>query len=437
MYIKREIEKELRVWKESEKFKPVLLRGARQVGKTQTVRHFSKQFEHFLEINFESDKKIHSLFDGNFNISEIINNLSAIYKIPVVRGKTLLFFDEIQTCIPAIQSLRFFYEQIPDLHVIAAGSLLEFALSEIPSFGVGRIRSMYMYPLSFKEFLAAFGEEKLIELKNAANPQKPVTEVVHEKLITYLRKFFIIGGMPEVVANYVEFSDYSKCQQIINDLLISFNDDFAKYKRLVPVGRIREVFLSVVKQTGNKFMYSKTQSQDNHKQLKEALHLLILAGLVLPVTHTDANGLPLGAEANSKKQKMLVFDSGIYLKILNINIADIILSDDFNLVNRGELAELFVGLELIKYQSLYEKAEIHYWHREAKNSNAEIDYLIVRGNSIIPVEVKSGTKGSMQSMYLFLTEKRINKGIRLSLENFAQYDKIDVYPLYAVDLLFF
>jgi len=436
MYIKRSIEKELIKWKNAESHKPILLRGARQVGKTQVVRHFSQQFEHFLEINFESDKKIHSLFDGNFHTSEIIENLSAIYNIPVISKKTLLFFDEIQTCIPAIQSLRFFYEQIPDLHIIAAGSLLEFAIAEIPSFGVGRIRSMYMYPLSFQEFLAAFGEEKLIELKNSSSPQKPVTQAVHEKLTTYLRKFFIIGGMPEVVASFVEFSDYSKCQRIINDLLISLNDDFAKYKRLVPVVRIRDVFLSVVKQTGSKFMFSKTQSQDNHKQIKEALNLLILAGLVLPVTHSDANGLPLGAEANAKKQKMLIFDSGVYLKILNTNISELILSPDFNLVNRGELAELFVGLEFIKYQSLYEKSEIHYWHREAKNSNAEIDYLIVSGNSIIPVEVKSGTKGSMQSMHLFLKEKKSDKGIRLSLENFSQYDKIDVYPLYAIDLLF-
>jgi hypothetical protein len=132
---------------------------------------------------------------------------------------------------------------------------------------------------------------------------------------------------------------------------------------------------------------------------------------------------------------MLVFDSGIYLKILNFNISDIILSTNFNLINRGELAELFVGLELIKYQSVYDKAEIYYWHREAKNSNAEIDYLIACNNTILPVEVKSGTKGTMQSMYMFLEEKKIDKGIRLSLDNFSQYDKIDVYPLYAVDSL--
>jgi len=435
MYIARNIDKELIKWKNSEHRKPILLRGARQVGKTQSVRQLSKQFEYFIEINFEADKQIHSLFEGNLSAKEIVENLTAVYKIPVKPTKTLLFFDEIQACIPAIQSLRFFYEQTPDLHIIAAGSLLEFALTEIPSFGVGRIRSLYMYPLSFNEFLLAFGEEKLLEILQNANPQKPLPKVIHEKLNTYLRKFFIIGGMPEVVARYAETLDYTECSQIINDLIISYHDDFAKYKLRVPANRIREVFLSAVMQTGSKFMYSQTQTQDNHKQIKEALNLLILAGLIIPVTHTDANGLPLGAETNFRKQKMLIFDTGIYLKMLNFNINEIVLSLDFNLVNRGALAEMFAGLELLKYTPPYEKAELNYWHREAKNSNAEIDYVIVRNNTITPVEVKSGTKGSMQSMYLFLNEKNLDSGIRLSLENFAQYDKINVFPLYAINLL--
>jgi hypothetical protein len=292
-----------------------------------------------------------------------------------------------------------------------------------------------MYPLSFNEFLLAFGEEKLLEILQNANPQKPLPKVIHEKLNTYLRKFFIIGGMPEVVARYAETLDYTECSQIINDLIISYHDDFAKYKLRVPANRIREVFLSAVMQTGSKFMYSQTQTQDNHKQIKEALNLLILAGLIIPVTHTDANGLPLGAETNFRKQKMLIFDTGIYLKMLNFNINEIVLSLDFNLVNRGALAEMFAGLELLKYTPPYEKAELNYWHREAKNSNAEIDYVIVRNNTITPVEVKSGTKGSMQSMYLFLNEKNLDSGIRLSLENFAQYDKINVFPLYAINLL--
>jgi len=435
MYIPRTIDKELIKWKSSINPKPLLLRGTRQVGKTHSVRQFSKQFEHFIEVNFDEDKKIHSLFEGNLSAKEIAENLSALYRLPIKTGQTLIFFDEIQACIPAIQSLRYFYEQMQGLHIIAASSLLEFALSEIPSFGVGRIRSMYMYPLSFNEFLLAFGEDKLLELKQKANPQKPVPDVIHHKLKDYLRKFFIIGGMPEVVSTYVQTSDYLECNQIINDIWISYQDDFAKYKQRVPANRIREVFMSAVIQTGNKFMYSQTQSQDNHKQIKEALDMLILAGLIIPVIHSNANGLPLGAELNYKMRKLLIFDTGIYMKVLNLNINEIILSQDFNLVNRGVIAEMFAGLELIKYQSVYEKSELNYWQRNAKNSNAEVDYVIVRNNTITPIEVKAGTRGAMQSMYLFLNEKNLEKGFRLSLENFAEFEKVEVCPLYAVDLL--
>jgi uncharacterized protein len=435
MYIRRIIDNELIKWKNSSKRKPILLRGARQVGKTLSVRQLSTHFEYYIEINFELDKKIHTLFEGNLNAIEISNNIAAVFKVPIKASNTLIFFDEIQACTAAIQSLRFFYEQIPDLHVIAAGSLLEFALSQIPSFGVGRIRSMFMYPLSFNEFLSAFGEDQLIELKQKAGPINPLQEIIHDKLKDYLRKFFLIGGMPEVVSSYVEIADFIECNRIVNDLIISYNDDFAKYKIRVPSERIQAVFLSVMMQIGEKFTYSPLQDQYNIKQVKEAIDLLILSGLVVPVVHSNANGIPLGSEANYKKQKMLVLDPGIYLKMLNFNTNEIILTKEFNLVNKGVLAEMFAGLELIKYQSPYEKIGLNYWHRDAKNSNAEIDYLMIRDNIVTPIEVKSGTKGSMQSMYLFLQEKKLEKGIRLSLENFGRYNKIDVYPLYAIDLL--
>lgn len=273
-YLKRQVDIELTVWKNSLKRKPVLLRGARQVGKTETVRNFAKQFDNFLEINFEENKNIHSVFQDNLTPSEICENLSVIFKTTIRSNKTLLFFDEIQACIPAIQSLRFFYEKMPDLHLIAAGSLLEFALAEIPSFGVGRIRSMFMFPLSFDEFLLACNEDNLLNIKQKASTQKPLINAVHNKLLKYLKKFIILGGMPEVISNYIETNDFNMSFQILDDLIISFNDDFAKYKERIPVSRIREVFNSVVLQTGGKFIFSKAATNINHKQIKEALDLL-------------------------------------------------------------------------------------------------------------------------------------------------------------------
>ncbi len=433
-YFKRQIDDELLKWKNSPKRKPILLRGARQVGKTQSVRHLAEQFEYFIEINFEESKSIHALFEGDLFPREICENLTAIYGVPIIPGKTLLFFDEIQSCIPAIQSLRFFYEKMPELHLIAAGSLLEFALSEIPTFGFGRISSLFLYPFSFNEFLTAMGEDKLIEIKRKASPAKSLTPPVHQKLLRYLKKFLIIGGMPEAVSTYVETRDLNSMHKILDDLIGAYNDDFAKYKKRVPSVRLREIFELVARQTGSKFVYAKAKI-NNINQAKEALQLLIEAGLVIPVVHSAANGLPLGAESNLKKRKILLIDTGLLLKLLDLNIGEIILSDDFKVINRGNLAEMFVGLELIKYRSPYKRTNLYYWHREAKSSNAEVDYLIVKNNKILPIEVKSGTKGSMQSLFIFLNEKRISKGIRLSLENFSSYDKVDVYPLYAVDRL--
>jgi predicted AAA+ superfamily ATPase len=433
-YIKRHIDKYLNEWKNSTSRKPLLIRGARQVGKTESIRHFAKQFDNFIEINFEENKKIHSLFYSDLNPREICENISAVFGTSIIEGKTLLFFDEIQSCIPAIQSLRFFYEEMPGLHVIAAGSLLEFALDELPSFGVGRIRSFFMYPLSFIEFLSALNENVLIKLLRKADVSKPLTLPVHEKLIKLYKKFLIIGGMPEAVSTYVRTRDLNRTNQVLDDLIFSYYDDFAKYKKRVPAVRLRTIFENVVQQACKKFVYTHN-TEYNIKQTKEAIKLLIQAGLIVPVIHSSANGLPLGAEANYKKQKLLLNDTGLYLRLLGLDLSEIILADSFTAINKGSVAEMFVGLELLKSEPPNKRLTLFYWHREAKSSNAEVDYLIVRNGKIIPLEVKAGTKGAMQSLRIFMKEKNTEFAIRISLENFTQYDNIRVYPLYAVGLI--
>ena len=432
MYLTRKIDKELLLWKAENERKPLLIRGARQVGKSSSIRKLGEHFEFFLEINFEENKKVHSLFEGDLTPQVLCENLAVMFDTTIEPGKTLLFFDEIQACIPAISSLRFFYEKMPELHLIAAGSLLEFALAEIPSFGVGRIRSMFMYPLSFDEFLDGMGQGKLKEMKCRSNHQNPLIQPLHEKLLDYLKKFLVIGGMPEVVKNYVEKNDLRECQKVLDDLIISFRADFAKYKNRFPSLRIKEVFESVVLQSGGKYTYSKASQNLNILQIKEALDLLIMAGLVIPVTHTSANGIPLGAGANPKKRKMLINDTGLFQRLMQLDISELIFGDNFELINKGGIAEQFIGLEILKNSSCYQQSELFYWHREALNSNAEVDYLIQKQNDIIPVEVKSGTKGSMNSMFLFLKEKNARFGYRLSMENFAEYDNIRVCPLYAL-----
>ena len=432
MYLKRSIDIELLAWTKEDKRKPLLVRGARQVGKSFAVRHLGEQFKYFVEINFEQHKQASRFFDGDLSPQIICENLSLLYKIPIIPGETLLFFDEIQACIPAISSLRFFYEQYPELHLIAAGSLLEFALFELPSFGVGRIRSLFMYPFSFDEFLRALGETQLADTKSKANPENPLIGPIHDKLLDLLKRFMILGGMPAVVASFVSNGDVTVCERILDDLIFSFKIDFAKYKKRVPVSRISEVFESVVQQSGGRFAYSKAATEATMYQVKQSLELLIMAGVVIPVTHTSANGIPLGAEVNTKKRKMLLFDTGIFQRILGLNISDVLFSDDFSAVNKGAIAEILVGLELQKSDSCYHHNDLYFWQREALNSQAEIDYLIQSKGKVLPVEVKSGNKGSMQSLHLFLKEKKAPFGIRCSIENFSSYENIKVAPLYAV-----
>ncbi|WP_069658704.1 ATP-binding protein [Arcticibacter eurypsychrophilus] len=432
MYLPRKIDQELVLWRNEKEGKPLLIRGARQVGKSTAIRELAKQFDFYLEVNFEEQRRVHRLFEGDLNPKELCENLSILYNIPIIPGKTLLFFDEIQACIPAISSLRFFYEKYQELHVIAAGSLLEFALAEIPSFGVGRIRSLFVYPLSFDEYLTGTGELQLLAAKKKATFEKPLTEPIHQKLLNHVKRFLILGGMPEVVASYVEHQDINRCGQVLDDLITSLKADFAKYKKQVPFLRISEVFDSVVGQSGGKFIYTKAATEANHKQIKEAVDLLVMSGLIIPVTHTAANGLPLGAEANPKKRKMLLLDTGIFQRLRGLQITDILFEDDFDTINKGAIAEQYVGLELLKSSSCYRQENLYFWHREAKSSNAEVDYVIQQKDNIVPIEVKSGKKGSMQSLFVFMKEKKSLKGVRFSLENYSSYAKIQVFPIYAV-----
>ena len=424
-------------WKNAASRKVLLLRGARQVGKTYIVRKLASEFSFFLEVNFEKDTDVHQFFDQNLDPVRICNNLSVYYGIPIREGETLVFFDEIQSCSKAIQSLRFFYESKPELHVIAAGSLLEFALEDLPSWGVGRIRSVFMYPLSFDEFLMAHNQDELVKMKQEASFERPMNEVFHERLKDYLKKFLIIGGMPEAVQKYItDVNDIKSVQRVLSDITTSYYDDFSKFRNRIPVIRLREVMTSIVKQAGGKFIYSKVSSGISPVQSKEALELLEMAGLVYKVFHTSGQGILLGADVNHKKFKVLLHDNGIFQQIAGLKLSELLVASNIDMLNKGSIAEAFAGVEMIKYSDELEKKQLYYWQREKRGSSAEVDYLIELDGKIIPVEVKSGGSGKMQSLNRFMEEKKSSYGIRISLENFSSYRKIRVIPLYAISNLF-
>lgn len=452
MYYNRLIDKYLTEWAESKSRKPLLLRGARQVGKSTAVKNLGKKFAHYVEINLEKQPSFKQLFEGDLDVNRIVPQIAAMAGKPVVPGKTLLFIDEIQSSQNAIMSLRFFKEDMPELHVVAAGSLLEFALQELPTFGVGRIHSMFMYPMTFDEFLSANGEQLLINERNKSSVTNPLPDPLYTKLTDLFRTYLLTGGMPEAVGKWVETHDYLACQQILDDIIITYEDDFAKYKKKADPVLLRQTLRSAAVQVTQKFVYAQVGGGFQTNEVKKALEMLVLAGILIPVVHTSANGLPLGSESDRSYSKMLVLDSGLMLRLLNMTTGDIseltarILTDDVsNLVNKGSVAEMVAGLELLRYRTPNIRHELYYWQRQAKNSLAEIDYLTSYKSMVLPIEVKAGTRGGMKSLWQFMREKKLTKAIRCSLENFGEFSYTDpetgdvrnvgICPLFAVSQL--
>ncbi len=427
--MKRHIDQYLLNWKQISGRKVLLVRGARQVGKTYSIRTLAKQFRYKLEVNFEEDPAIKSFFEGSLSPQHICEKLSAYFNVPIVEGETLLFFDEIQACPNALKSLRFFYEKMPDLHVVAAGSLLELAIGEIPSFGVGRISSLFMYPMTFGEFLIVTEGQALSEILNSSY-DKPIDAAFHQRLMEKFRVYSVIGGMPSIVESYRVHRDMRKCQNLIDELVINFQDDFSKYREQSDLPVLQEVFSSIVQQTGRKFKYSNISTENKTYHYKRALELLVKAGLAHKVYHTSAHGIPLGAQIDDKKFKVLLWDIGVYQRLLGLNLSEFLVQDDCELINKGSFAELFVGLEFIGNSSPLTREQLYYWHREARSSNAELDYVIQKDTEIIPVEVKSGIKGKLHSMNIFLEERNLKKGICFSPNNFYQSASICYLPIY-------
>ena len=442
-YYKRHIDERLAEWRDAPQRKPLLIRGARQVGKSTAVRELGKTFKYYVEINLEKQQSLKALFTEDIDVKKTCTNLSATLSIPIVAGQTLLFIDEIQSCQPAIRALRYFKEDYPELHVVAAGSLLEFALDELPSFAVGRIRSLYMSPFSFDEFLLAQRLDLQIEAKKTASAETPLIAPLHTRMVEQLRSFLLVGGMPAAVAEWVESGSYAEVNRIHNDILDTYQDDFSKYKKRVSPDLLRNVLRNVALQAGKKFVYAQVSHDIHSANIKDAISLLTLAGLISPVTHTAGNGVPLGAEENANYRKYLFIDTGLMLTMLGTSAADILLSTETDLVNKGSLAEIFAGLELMKYSDCFVKSSMYYWQHQSKNGNAEVDYLLAKNGRVLPVEVKANSRGSMQSLYLFMRKRHLANAVRTSLENFSRFEYVDsednnairhieVMPLYAL-----
>lgn len=432
MYIARNIDSALVEWKDDRFRKPMLLRGARQTGKTTAVRNFAKLFDSFVELNFERNKLLPGIFEDDLDVRRIVRQIEGIMRKRIVPGRTLLFLDEIQMCPRAISALRYFYEEMPELHVIATGSLLEFVFDKIKDFGVGRIRNAFIYPFSFAEFAEATGDGILVEHMREATFGRPLSELEHSMLLERMKTYVIVGGMPAAVGAYVQTQSYLDVARMHTDIMTTLKSDFGKYDEKVPSARIRNAFASVVAQTGGKFVYSNSNLELSYRQAKEATDLLELSKLIVKVASCHANGIPLGGDVNPKSSKFMLLDTGLYMHECQLDIADLISRPPADFINKGRLAEMLVGLELLKSYDAFTDSELFYWHREAANSTAEVDYLVQHNGAVLPVEVKAGTRGAMKSLHMLMAEKGIELGIRTSQENLGVMGNVRIIPHYMI-----
>jgi uncharacterized protein len=407
----------LRHWKTRTSRKPLVVRGARQVGKSHLVRTFGQnEFERLLEINFERLPEAASLFASK-DPGAICRLLEARFNTSLKPGQSLLFLDEIQAAPEVFAVLRYFREELPDLHVIAAGSLLEFVLQEHDfSMPVGRVEYLHLGPVVFEEFLLAMGRDRLRDWLVQYKPGDDVPSEMHTELSRLVRQFTVIGGMPEAVAAFSQTGSFQECEEIQQAVLATYRDDFNKYSQRIKQRRVEKVFARVPAMVGRKFMYSQVDREERSRDLGEALGLLQLARVVHKVQHTNANGIPLGSEADERTFKVLFMDVGLLCRSSGLRTTDLVQADELMLVNSGAVCEQAVGQHLLHAAPLYEEPQLFCWMRQTRGSNAEVDFVVAVGNQVVPVEVKAGKTGTLKSMHVFLQEKHRGFGLRFNMD---------------------
>ncbi len=426
----------LQNWLNSDSRKPLVIRGARQVGKTWLIRDLALSQQHkLIELNFEKRPDLQSLFTSN-DPKEIIINISASVGSKIDPAKTILFLDEIQAAAHLLPKLRWFAEEMAQLPVVAAGSLLDFALAKHEfSMPVGRISYLYLEPLSFEEFLEAIEEHELRVYLQNYDWKINIPEALHLKLMKIVKEYLIVGGMPAAVSSWAKEQSPDIINQIHFDLLATYRDDFAKYSGRLTIDRLEEIMSSVPRQLGRKFVYRNVNSEVSTAPLKQALDLLTKARICHRIVSTAANGLPLGAEADERFSKVIMLDCGLCSASLGLSLHQLRSISEISLINSGGMAEQLVGQLLRTITPPYIPPVGYYWQREKKGSDAEIDYIIQHENQLIPIEVKAGTTGTLKSLYQFIKEKKKAFAVRINSDFPCYYSKNTTGASIAYNLL--
>lgn len=421
--MKRLIENKLIKWVHNINRKPLIINGARQVGKSWIVKQLGKEHfnNRFCELNFEKTPKLNSIFDKDFDIKRILQEIEILLDTQI-NSESLLFFDEVQYCPHALMSLRYFFEDMPNIAVIAAGSLLEFELKNI-SFPVGRVQQIEMYPMCFEEFLQAQGKDML--LKKLSEPIQEHSEIIEEKLYDELLNYYWVGGMPECVKHFAENKNYLEIRNIQNDLLHAYKQDFSKFNPVVDKNCLLDILNTVTNSVGNQIIYSKLSDRFTGPTIKKGVDVLTMAKLLYRIENVSVAGLPF--MSSGKQFKIQYIDIGLLLAMNEVSFDNLFTKKDLNNLYIGSWAEQFVAQQLRCLHS----NNLKYWARTNRNSNAEVDYVVEKDGNILPVEVKYGAVGKLKSLHILLSENvHINKAIVYSKAKYGVLHKIHFIPIY-------
>ncbi len=407
----------LLIWLNKPGRKPLMIRGARQVGKSSLVRHVAQLSQRFcFELNFERSPELADFFKTK-DPKIIISQLNIYFKKIIDPKTSLLFLDEVQATPQVIETLRYFYEECPELPVVATGSLLDFALTT-PKFSmpVGRIEYFHLGPISFEDFLTAQGEASLVTWLRSVSLSDTIPAPIHQRCLELVKQFWLIGGMPEVAAHYAEHHDFQEIDNIKQNILQTYQDDFHKYGRIKQIPLLRQIFKTLPSLIGQKIKYAKLDPESKSIQVKEALDHLNLAKIIHLIYHSHSTGLPLGAQIDPKIFKAIFVDIGLLCSASGLSYLSIIQAPNWAWINRGSLAEQFIGQILLQLYPSYQMPELYYWTREQAQSSAELDYVWQYKNHVIPIEVKAGTTGRLKSLHYFIQEKHWPFGVRFNSE---------------------
>ncbi|MFH1295714.1 MAG: AAA family ATPase [Bacteroidota bacterium] len=424
----RLFDKKLNDWKISPDRKPLLVRGARQVGKTFTIKQFGKDCfpGNVHVVDLEKHPDWHGIFEKNLDPGRIISELEILLNSKITPGQDLLFLDEIQAVPRAIMSLRYFYENLPELHVIAAGSLLDFAMKEI-RFPVGRVQIRNMSPMNFYEVLLATGKDQAAGLI-LSEPEK-LPDPIHSMLLESLKQYMFVGGMPECVKSWCNSQSMADVFEIQSDLVETYRQDFSKYAPYVDKRSLNQALTTIAKNVGHQIKYAQLSEEFTGPTNKKAFDLLLLARIIHKVHAVSPASLPLAGTASERKFKAVLVDVGIMRAMNNLPANLEYMKNDLLSMYNGVMTEQFAGQELISSGM----DNLYYWSRDARNSSAEVDYIIVKNNRIYPVEIKGGAAGKLRSMHMVLQQyPQLEQGYVLSASPYGKIpaQKLTFLPLY-------